>query len=294
MVGRRIGRLVAATLLVLLGVHGVQASTAYSQTIYRATAFATQKTDSLCTGAVVQNIRNLATGESRTSKAQQAALYAFGRAHNRYAYRQRGVDPQGVEAMLEQFVPGIDWQQVRKRSLQEVLRAAARGMRTTGLPAVLFVAGGRHVWTMNGYTVTADPASSGAFRVTYVRFSGPFYPHQKARYGWFDLAPNSRRSVDRLTQAYFPYRERLAFGDGRSTPWNGYYVAVIPAAFDDVPPPGTSPSPTTTVPPGATPQATPATTPETTLLPTPGPTTVTEPAQLPEVTAEPTASPAQS
>jgi hypothetical protein len=274
MIGRPARKLIAAALLVLLGVHGVQASTAYSQTIYRASAFSTQATDYLCTGAVVQNIRNLAIGESRTGKAQQAALYAFGRAHNRYAYSQRGVDPQGVEATLEQFAPGIDWQQVRKRCLQDVLRAAARGMRATGLPAVLFVAGGRHVWTMNGYTATANPASSSTFRVTYVRFSGPFYPHQKARYGWFDLAPNSRSSVERLTQAYFPCSERVAFGDGRSTPWNGYYVAIIPAAFDDVAPPGASPSPTPTSQPDATPVATPETTPD----PTPGPTTGMEPA----------------
>jgi hypothetical protein len=281
MVGRPVRRLIAATLLVLLGVHGVQASTGYSQTIYRASAFTTQATDYLCTGAVAQNIRNLATGESRSSKAQQWALYSFGRDHNRYRYRQRGVDPQGVEAMLEQFVPGVEWRQVRKHSLQEVLRAAVRGMRATGLPAVLFVAGGKHVWTMNGYTATADPASSSWFRVTYVRFSGPFYPHQKARYGWFDLAPDTRRSVERLTQAYFPYHERLAFGDGRSTPWNGYYVAVIPVSLDDVPSPEPTPSPTPTLPPEATPVATPVATPEatpeTTPDPTPGSTTGTEP-----------------
>ncbi|NJD27014.1 MAG: hypothetical protein FIA92_01810 [Chloroflexi bacterium] len=246
MTGHRLRGAVAAALLVLVAVQGVDAGSGYSQTIYRSGAFSTQATDYYCTAAVVQNVVNLVTGESHFGRAEQAELYAYGRAHNRYSYKARGVDPQGLEAMLERSLPGTDWRQIRKKTLQAALRTAARRMRATGLPAVLFVAGGSHVWTMNGYTATRDPAAGKRFRVTHVRFSGPHYPKQKARYGWFDLPPNTRRPVDKLAMAYFPYRERLAFGDRRSTPWNGYYVALVPWSVDVKPEPTPTPTPAPT------------------------------------------------
>ena len=266
---RMLRRVVAATVLVLLVTQSVNASTVYSQTIYRSSAFSTQATYSLCTAAVVQNVMNLASGASRHGGTEQQQLYAYGRAHNRYPYAARGVDPQGVEATLDRYVAVADWRQVRSRSLQGVLRIAAQGMRATGLPAVLFVGGGSHVWTMNGYTATADPASGAAFSITYVRFSGPLYPKQIGRYGWFDLAPNTRKSVAQLPNAYFPYRESLAFGDSRATPWNGYYVAVVPWTLVG---PDPSPTPTPTATPTPTPQPTPQPTPEATAQATPGTT----------------------
>ena len=115
-----------------------------------------------------------------------------------------------------------------------------RGSAETALPTVLFVGGGTHVWTMNGYTASADPASGKPFTVTHIRFSGPLYPKTIARHGWFDLEPNTQRSSDRFTRAFFPYKEYLAFGDHRDTPWNGYYVAVVPLAYD---PPDPEPTP---------------------------------------------------
>ena len=184
-----LAKVAAAVLLALVAFQGVEAGTTYTQTIYRATAFATQQTDYLCTAAVVQNIVNLALGRSRGGKTQQLEFYAYGRKHNRYDYRNRGVDPQGMEAMLEHYIPGSDWKQIMKTSMHGALRASARRMRATELPAVLFVGGGAHVWTMNGYTATGDPASADTFRVTHIRFSGPFYPRQVALYGWFDRRP---------------------------------------------------------------------------------------------------------
>jgi hypothetical protein len=248
-------RLFAAAVLVLLCAPVALGANGFSQTVARWGAFSTQATDWFCTAAVVQHVRNLATGEARHSGTQQADLYAYGRSHNRYAYKTRGVDPQGVEAMLEYAVAGSDWTQVKTRSLQSALIIAARRMRATGLPAVLFVAGGKHVWTMNGYTATADPASGAKFRVLSVRVSGPFYPKQKSRYGWFDLPPNSVRSALRLAEAFFPYRERLAFGDIRATPWNGYFVAVVPSANGSQPPPDPDPDPSPTPSPTPSPDA---------------------------------------
>jgi hypothetical protein len=241
------GRLVGATLLVLFVASEAAAGTAYSQTIYRSTAFSTQATDYFCTAAVAENITNLASGKSRHSRTHQA----------------RGVDPQGVEAMLERFIPGSDWRQVRTKSIQSALQAAARGMRATGLPAVLFVAGGMHAWTMNGYVSSDDPRSGKSFVVTQVRFSGPKYPKQTARLGWFDLPPNTLRSVRRLADAFFPYREALAFGDSRATPWNGYFVAVVPTRRAATAP-GTTPAPAPTPSPTPTPTAMPTSTPEAT------------------------------
>ena len=273
--------LLAASVVVLLVASAVDASTGYSQTLYRASAFSTQATDYLCTAAVTQNIRNLVTGESRHDRTQQSQMYAFGRAHNKYKYASRGVDPQGVEAMLERYVPGSDWRQIRATSLQGVLKVAARRMRATGLPAVLFVAGGLHAWTMNGYGATRDPGSGAPFQVTRVRFSGPKYPDQKARLGWFDLAPNTGRTVDGFDYPYFPYRESLAFGDHRWTPWNGYYVAVVPWSLAARPPATPSPSPTPTQ--AVTPEPSPSATPEV----TPTPTETSAPATTPEPVASP-------
>lgn len=265
MIGAPLRRLVAASLLVLLSAYGVEASSSYSQTIYRSTAFATQTTSYFCTSAVVQNIRNLATGESRRWSMEQASMYALGRSLNLYDYARPGVDPQGVERLLERYVPGSEWRQVRATTMQGALQAAARGMHATGLPAVLFVSGGQHVWTMNGYTSTKAPTATNSFRVTHVRFSGPYYPKQKGSRGWFDLAPNTPRSVDRLAEAFFPYRQILAFGGHRWTPWNGYYVAVVPVSVGGpdptpTPTPNPTPTPTFTPPPSGTPlpTATPA------------------------------------
>lgn len=267
---RRLRRCVAATVLVLLVTQGVEASGAYSQTIYRSSAFSTQSNSHLCTVAVIQNVMNLASGTSRHDGLQQLQMYVSGRAHNRYGYRGGGVDPQGVEALLDRYVAVADWRQVKSRSLQAVLRIAAQRMRATGLPAVLFVAGGKHVWTMNGYTATSDPASGAAFSITYVRFSGPLYPRQVGRYGLFDLAPNTRTSVAQLARAYFRYSERLAFGDSRATPWNGYYVAVVPwTLVKQNPVPTPTPQPTPAATPAATPVATPDATPEATGEPSP-------------------------
>ena len=208
-------------------------------------------------------------------------MYAFGRAHNALTYLRAGVDPQGVEAMLERYIPRSDWRQIRMGSLQGVLHWAARGMRRTGLPAVLFVGGGKHVWTMNGYTATVDPARGPSVRVTHVRFSGPFYPKQKARLGWFDLRPNRITTVDRIGRAFFPYSNKLAFGGRRWTPWNGYYVAVVPWSINAEPTP--TPTPTPTPPPSPSP------TPSPTLSPTPPP----EPSpSQPAPTSSPASTPA--
>jgi hypothetical protein len=249
-----LAKLFAAALLALIAVSGVDAATGYTQIVFRDTAFATQRTNYLCTAAVVQNIVNLATGSSRDGKTQQLEFYGYGLEQNRYDYKNAGVDPEGVEAMLELYIPGSDWGQVMKPKMQGALKAAARGMRATGLPSVLFVGGGKHVWTMNGYTATTDPASDEYFRITHVRFSGPLYPKTIALHGWFDLEPNTQRSSDRFLNAFYPYREYLAFGDHRNTPWNGYYVAVVPLTYDpEEPPPTPTPEPTA----GPTPEATP-------------------------------------
>jgi hypothetical protein len=244
-----LGKIFAALLLGLLAVQGVQAATGYTQTIFRDDAFATQRTNYLCTAAVVQHIVNLATGSSRGGKTQQLEFYAYGVDNNRYDYRNAGVDPQGMEAMLELYIPGSDWGQVIKPGMQGALKASARAMRATGLPAVLFVGGGAHVWTMNGYTASADPASGEFFKITHVRFSGPLYPKTVAKHGWFDLEPNTQRTSDRITKVFFPYKEYLAFGDRRSTPWNGSYVAIVPLTYElpepePTPPPTPTPDPT--------------------------------------------------
>lgn len=234
-----------AIALVLFAAPNALAGTGYTQVIYRDTAFSTQKTNYYCTAAVVQHIRNVATGESRRGRPLQEELYRFGRQNNRYNYKNRGVDPDGMVAMLEAYIPGSDWRVLKSKSFDDTLRQTALAMRNTNMPAVLFVGGGRHVWTMNGYTATADPAGEGEFTVTHVSFSGPYFPKQTAYRGWYDLAPNTRKTVAKFSEVFFPYKEFLAFGDHRNTPWNGWYVVIIPVSMPD-PDPDPTPEPTPT------------------------------------------------
>jgi hypothetical protein len=213
-------RSLVGAVLALVVAGTASASTSFS--VFRASAFSTQATYYYCTAAVEQMIWNTATGASSHSATQQAKFYSYGRAHNRYAYPTRGVDPQGVAVTLNHFVPQVSWHVIRGISMQATLKAAAAAIRATGLPVVLFVGGGSHVWSMTGYTLS----DSGA--VAYVRFSGPLYPKQIAYAGWYDLAPNTQRSVSAFAQVFYRYSEHASFGDYRWTPWNGYFVAVVP------------------------------------------------------------------
>jgi len=200
----------------------------YTQSVYDAAAFSTQTRSYFCTAGVVQYIRNLARADVH-SDSEQNTMYQYGRGQNKYAYAAKGNDPQAVATMLNNYSTGgvTTWHVVKKLHIQAALQTVASRMRATGLPGVLFVSGGAHVWTMDGYVASSDP-NNGAFTVSKVRFSGPYYPTQKAAYGYYDLPPGTWKTAGWMTYPFFQYSEWYAFRDHKSVIWQGYFVVVVP------------------------------------------------------------------
>lgn len=200
----------------------------YTQSVYDSGAFSTQQRNYYCTAALVQYIRNMTRVDVHT-EAEQTTMYNYGRAHNRYSYAAKGNDPQGTAAMLNNYSAGgvTTWHVVRKTSLRGALRLVANRMRATNLPAILFVSGGSHVWIMDGYTSDVDP-NSATPTVSRARVSGPLWPTQKYKMGYYDMPPGTWISAGKLAYPFFRYSERLAFGDGKSVIWQGYWVVIVP------------------------------------------------------------------
>ena len=200
----------------------------YTQTVYDAAAFSTQQRNYYCTVGVAQYIRNLARSDVH-SESEQTTMYTYGRGQNRYAYVAKGNDPDGLAAILNHYSAGgvATWHVVRKTSLRSALRLVAQRMRATGLPGVLFVSGGGHVWTMDGYKSDVDP-NSGTPTVSQARVSGPYYPDQIKSYGWYDFPPGTWMTASKLSYPFFPYSEWFAFHDHKNVVWQGYFVVIVP------------------------------------------------------------------
>jgi hypothetical protein len=95
-------------------------------------------------------------------------------------------------------------------------------MRLTGKPVGLLVGAGSHAWVLNGFTATADPAMTDRYSVTSVSVMGPLWPRQVSRYGYFDLAPNTRLSIAAFANVLTRYHDKIR------TVWDGHYVVVLP------------------------------------------------------------------
>ena len=93
----------------------------------------------------------------------------------------------------------------------------------TGKPVGLTVGFGSHAWVMTGFTANRDPRLTGNFLVTSVDVSGPLYPMQVAKLGYFDLKPDTRLSHAQMAQVFLPYREA-----GGLHGWQGAWVIVAP------------------------------------------------------------------
>lgn len=200
----------------------------YTQSVYDSAAFSTQQRYYYCTAAVAQYIRNL-TRADVYSESEQTTMYNYGRSQNRYAYSAKGNDPDGLCAILNNYSAGgvATWHVVKKKTLQGALKAVASRMRATGLPGVLFVSGGGHVWTMDGYKSDVDP-NSGSFTVTNVRFSGPLYPNRVKSYGYYDWPPGTWKTAGWMSYPFFKYSEYYAFRDHKIVVWQGYFVVIVP------------------------------------------------------------------
>lgn len=189
--------------------------------LYRDGTYTVQKSWLWCTAAGVQIVRNIVDHESDHTAGAQRRYFAWMRQHNRYHLPlSAGVDPQGWAAGLRHFVDDR-YRLVASTTFDDALRSAVRRLRQTSLPVALAVSHGNHGWILTGFTATADPLTSGSFRVTGVRVVGPLYGLQ-SRNG-YDMPPDTRLTPAELRRFLTPWRYAPM-----SMVWDGRYVSIQP------------------------------------------------------------------
>lgn len=188
--------------------------------LYRTGIFATQRTFLWCTAANVQTMRNTVHDEQDRSRTAQARYFDWMRTRNRYTIpRSDGVDPQGWAAGLQRWVDDR-YRVASSTSFVSSLRAAVKSLRRTNRPVGLLVARGGHAWILHGFTATADPAVTDAFRITSVRVTGPLWGLQSRTFG-YDMRPNTSLTPAELARFWTPWHYA-----GVRMVWEGRFVAI--------------------------------------------------------------------
>jgi hypothetical protein len=190
--------------------------------VYRTGAFVTQKTDQWCVGASSQMMLNLINGTNDTSYAGQATLMAYARARELQPASEPGADPRGWANALTHAGAGT-YKDQALASMDAALAYAAKRILLTGKPVGLAVGLGSHAWVMTGFGANHDPRLTSNYIVSSVYVSGPLYPMQIAKLGYFDLKPDTRLSRAQMASVFLPYREA-----GGSRSWQGAWVIVAP------------------------------------------------------------------
>lgn len=190
--------------------------------VYRTGAFVTQKTDQWCVAASSQMMLNLVKGTNDTSYATQSALMAYARAHELQPASEPGADPRGWANALTHAGAGT-YKDRSFSSMDAALAYAAKRILLTGKPVGLTVGLGSHAWVMTGFAANHDPRLTSNYLVSSVYVSGPLYPMQIAKLGYFDLKPNTRLSHTQIANVFLPYR-----APGGLPSWQGAWVIVAP------------------------------------------------------------------
>lgn len=186
---------------------------------YRPTAFASQSTITWCVAASSQMMLNMVLGQTDSSSSAQSTYIAYGQANDGGNY-PAGTNPAGWAAILNRY-GGSTYSVQRFTSSAAALNAAAIRMRQTNKPVGMLVWSGRHAWVMNGFSATADPATTSNFTITSVDVSGPLYPRSMNSSG-YDLSPDSQLTPAQLSKYFLPYSDTIV------KTWNGGYVVIMP------------------------------------------------------------------
>ena len=120
---------------------------AFAMSLYRKGDYVAQYTLEWCVGASLQMTLNMATDQTRTSRASQQALWEMARARSNSPFG--GANPRGWTAALNDLGIG-PYVLVSFPDLDEALRVAATALRTTRRPVGLVMWRGRHAWVMSG------------------------------------------------------------------------------------------------------------------------------------------------
>jgi hypothetical protein len=194
---------------------------AFAMNLYRDGDFVPQHTFEWCVGASIQMASNMIVAKTRSSYADQQALWELARSHSTNSLR--GANPRGWTAALNEIGIG-PYDLVMVADYADALRTAAAAIRRTQRPVGLVMWSGRHAWVMSGFESVGDPAVHDDFRVTGVRIVDPLYPHGSGLWGP-SPEPNSLLSPKELAKQFVvrePRRWSYEFGTG--------YFLVLPVA----------------------------------------------------------------
>jgi hypothetical protein len=186
---------------------------------YRPDAFSSQATTTWCVAASSQMMLNMILGQSDTSSSRQATYIAYAQGHDGGIY-SAGTNPAGWSAIMDRY-GGSSYSVQRFTDRTSALKRAAVRMRQTNKPVGMLVWSGRHAWVINGFTATADPATTNDFTITAVFVSGPLYPRPPNSAG-YDPPPNTVYTPSQLSTYFLPYSDTVV------KTWNGGYVLVMP------------------------------------------------------------------
>ncbi len=186
--------------------------------LFRKGDFVGQYTFEWCVGASLQMALNVATDESRTSRADQQRLWEMARDTSFSPYG--GANPRGWTATLNDLGVG-PYRLVSVPTLDEAMRVSARAIRETRRSVGLVMWAGRHAWVMTGFESTADPRAFDKIDVTGIRVLDPLYPHGSSVWGR-SPKPNSLVTPETLAKQF-------VFRDGKNSRVQPRRTARLPA-----------------------------------------------------------------
>ena len=170
----------------------------FAMDLYRSGDFVAQYTFEWCVGASIQMALNMATDESRTTRADQKRLWEMARDTSFSPFG--GANPRGWTATLNALGIG-PYELISLPTYDEALTVAAEAIRATKRPVGLVMWRGRHAWVMSGFESTADPRAFDEFDVTGIRVLDPLYPHGSSVWG-ASPRPNSLVSPETLAKQF--------------------------------------------------------------------------------------------
>jgi hypothetical protein len=170
----------------------------FAMNLYQKGDFVAQYTFEWCVGASLQMALNMATEDSRTSRADQERLWEMARDTSFSPFG--GANPRGWTATLNELGVG-PYELVSLPTYDDALTVAAEALRATRRPVGLVMWRGRHAWVMSGFESTADPRTFDAFDVTGIRVLDPLYPHGSSVWG-ASPKPNSLVSPETLAKQF--------------------------------------------------------------------------------------------
>jgi hypothetical protein len=170
----------------------------FAMNLYRKGDYVAQYTFEWCVGASLQMALNMATDDTRRSRADQQRLWEMARDTSFSPFG--GANPRGWTATLNELGIG-PYELVSLPTYEEALTVAAEAIRATKRPVGLVMWRGRHAWVMSGFESTADPRTFDEFDVTGIRVLDPLYPHGSSVWG-ASPRPNSLVSPETLAKQF--------------------------------------------------------------------------------------------